>query len=137
MKEDDEVGHGDEIAHSEEQQQQQTVIEGDMVEESAPVEEANETEAVRHSEDEDGDDDMIEEDPVKIKKLNEKIAKNFKRTSDDDRNACARCGLVYVVRKPRKDKQQVSKVCVVGDRYIRVFASSSSFVNFSFMTNDQ
>eukprot|EP00795_Rhopilema_esculentum_P007172 gene7172-12838_t len=38
-------------------------------------------------------------------RLVEKITKSFKRTSDDDKNACARCGLVYVVKRPKKEKQ--------------------------------
>ena len=58
-------------------------------------------------------------------RLVEKITKSFKRTSDDDRNACARCGLVYVVKRPKKEKQG-SKVsmCFVDRSHSRILSRS-------------
>ena len=92
-----------------EQKQQQAATESKPDESNAAEDEVT-IEPACPSEEEEDEDDIIEEDLIKIKKLNEKVAKSFKRTSDDDKNACARCGLIYVVRKPRKDKQQGSKV---------------------------
>ena len=111
-KEQVETEENDELSQDfepKQQQQEQDAAES-IFEGSSSVEEERNIETVCHSEDEDDEGDLIEEDPMKIKGLNEKIARNFKRTSDDDQNACARCGLVYVLRKPRKEKQQVSKV---------------------------
>ena len=116
-KEQMETEENDEISQDvepkQQQQQQQQVAAECVFEESNSAEEVRNIETVCCSEDEDDEGELIEEDPVKVKRLNEKIARNFKRTSDDDRNACARCGLVYVLRKPRKEKQNGSKVLVV------------------------
>jgi len=112
-KEQMETEENDEISQDvepkQQQQQQQQVAAECVFEESNSAEEVRNIETVCCSEDEDDGGELIEEDPVKVKRLNEKIARNFKRTSDDDRNACARCGLVYVLRKPRKEKQNGSK----------------------------
>ena len=39
-----------------------------------------------------------------------KVSARFRRTSDDDKNACARCGLIYVIKRKKKEKPQASKV---------------------------
>ena len=33
-----------------------------------------------------------------------KVQTRFRRTDDDDRNACARCGLVYILKRQKKEK---------------------------------
>ncbi len=41
--------------------------------------------------------------------LDAKVETRFRRTDEDDRNACARCGLIYVMKRPKKQKPL--KVC--------------------------
>ncbi len=41
--------------------------------------------------------------------LDRKVEERFQRTDEGDKNACARCGLVYVMKRPKKEKSL--KVC--------------------------
>ena len=67
-------------------------------------------------------DDVVEDEPASLEdcpsspdvpedpELCAKVASRFRRTSDDDKNACARCGLIYIIKRKKKEKPQASKV---------------------------
>lgn len=67
-------------------------------------------------------DDVVENEPMSFEdcpsspdvpedpELCGKVASRFRRTSDDDKNSCARCGLIYIIKRKKKEKPQTSKV---------------------------
>ena len=79
----------------------------------------NQEQEVMHS---NVEDDVVEDEPASLEdcpsspdvpedpELCAKVASRFRRTSDDDKNACARCGLIYIIKRKKKEKPQPSKV---------------------------